>query len=419
LTPEVLIGADIVVDAIFGAGLSRSLDSNVAAVVAAMNGSGKPIVAVDVPSGLDGSSGRPVGDIVVQATHTVTFFRLKPGHLLLPGRLLCGEVSVAGIGIPDGVLEAIAPQAFANRPVLWAAHYPWPSLAGHKYTRGHAVAVSGPPDMNGAARLAARGALRIGAGLVTLAGSAAATAINATHATAVMVRATPTEAALAGFLADARRNAVVIGPGAGASAATAASVLTVLASGASAVLDADALTAFSERKADAPVKAAGMGFIVRGEPEQPVETDLFAAIKARSAAVVLTPHEGEFERLFGRLQGSKLERARHAARASGAIVVLKGPDTVIAAPDGRAAINDNAPPWLATAGAGDVLAGFIAGLLAQKMPAFEAACAAVWLHGECASAFGLGLIAEDLPETLPRVLTALRSRDSRARDGCR
>jgi hydroxyethylthiazole kinase-like uncharacterized protein yjeF len=409
LTTDTLVGTEVIVDAIFGAGLSRPVDAQAAAVVSAINGSGKPIVAVDVPSGLDGSSGCVVGEVVVQATHTVTFFRLKPGHLLLPGRLLCGEVSVADIGIPSGVLEAIAPQTFANCPALWAAHYPWPSLAGHKYARGHAVAVSGPPDMTGAARLAARGALRAGAGLVTLVGSAAATAINATHATAVMVRATPTEAALADFLADVRRNAVVIGPGAGADVATSASVLTVLKSGAAAVLDADALTAFSLRETNAPVKAAGMGFIVRGEPEQPAEADLFAAIKARRSPVVLTPHDGEFQRLFGPLDGSKLERARHAARASGAIVVLKGPDTVIAAPDGRAAINDNAPPWLATAGAGDVLAGFIAGLLAQKMPAFEAACAAVWLHGACASTFGLGLIAEDLPEVLPRVLTALRN----------
>jgi hydroxyethylthiazole kinase-like uncharacterized protein yjeF len=409
LSPETVQGADIIVDALFGAGLSRALDARTAAVVSAVNSAGKAVVSVDVPSGLAGSRGVVVGDTAVQATHTVTFFRLKPGHLLLPGRLLCGEVSVADIGIPDAVLEAISPPTFANRPGLWIGHYPWPTLAGHKYTRGHAVAVSGPPDMTGAARLAARGALRAGAGLVTLVGSAAATAINATHATAVMVRATLTDASLSDFLADPRRNAVVIGPGAGANAATAASVIAVLASGAAVVLDADALTAFCEREADAPVKAAGMGFIVRGEPEQPAEADLFGAIKARTAPVVLTPHEGEFSRLFAPLRGSKLERARQAARDSGAVVVLKGPDTVIAAPDGRAAINDNAPAWLATAGAGDVLAGFITGLLAQKMPAFEAACAAVWLHGACASAFGLGLIAEDLPETLPRILESLRN----------
>lgn len=411
LTPGTLAGADIIVDAMFGAGLSRALDAETASLVAAMNASGKPVVAVDVPSGLHGSTGSPLGEAVVQATCTVTFFRLKPGHLLLPGRRLCGEVHLADIGIPASVLAEIAPQTFANRPELWLAAYPWPSPDGHKYTRGHVVAVSGPPDMTGAARLSARGALRAGAGLVTIVGSGAATAINATQVTAVMVRATPTDAALAEFLTDKRRNAVVIGPGAGASIATAASVLTVLASGAAAVLDADALTAFAPRDEEAPVKAAGLGFIVRSAEPEPGGKGLFAAIKSRAAPVVLTPHEGEFARLFGEVGGSKLERARHAARESGGVIVLKGPDTVIAAPDGRAAINDNAPAWLATAGAGDVLAGFVTGLLAQNMPGFEAACAAVWLHGECANRFGIGLIAEDLPEALPQVLAALRARN--------
>jgi NAD(P)H-hydrate epimerase len=254
--------------------------------------------------------------------------------------------------------------------------------------------------------MGARAALRVGAGLVTLVGSAAATAINATHATAVMVRAVTSDAALAEVLADERCNAVLFGPGAGVGAATAGTVLAILASPAGAVLDADALTSFAPDGTDVPVKAAGLGFVVRAEPD-PTAQALFDAIKGRKAATVLTPHEGEFKRLFGDLPGSKLDRARQAAAASGAIVILKGPDTVIAAPDGRAAINDNAPPWLATAGSGDVLAGLVTGLLAQRMPAFEAACAAVWLHGECANAFGLGLIAEDLSEQLPRVLQQL------------
>jgi NAD(P)H-hydrate epimerase len=304
------------------------------------------------------------------------------------------------------VLGEIATRTWANRPSWWLAHYPRPHLAAHKYTRGHAIVVSGPPDSTGAARLGARAALRVGAGLVTLVGSGAATAINATHATAVMVRAVASDAALAEVLADERRNAVLVGPGAGVGAATAATVLTVLGSAAGAVLDADALTTFSADGGEAPVKAAGLGFVVRADPD-PTSGALFQAIKGRPAPVVLTPHEGEFKRVFGDLPGSKLDRARQAATESGAVVVLKGPDTVIAAPDGRAAINDNAPPWLATAGSGDVLAGLIAGLLAQRMPAFEAACAAVWLHGECANALGIGLIAEDLPEALSQVLREL------------
>lgn len=409
LTSATLAGADVIVDALFGAGLSRPLDGLAAEIVAAINASGKPALAVDVPSGLDGTTGRADG-AVVQATRTVTFFRMKPGHLLLPGRLLCGEVRLADIGIPARVLEEVAPQTFANRPSLWQPAYAAPSLDAHKYTRGHAVVVSGPVESTGAARLGARGALRIGAGLVTLAGSGAATAINATHCTAVMVRAVPSDGSLTEFLSDRRRNAVLIGPGAGVAAATAASVITVLGSPAAAVLDADAPTSFVLDGTDAPVKAAGLGFVVRSADPEPVKEGLFEAIKAREAPVVLTPHEGEFKRLFGELAGSKLERARQAAAVSGAVVVLKGPDTVVAAPDGRAAINDNAPPWLATAGSGDVLAGFVIGLLAQRMPAFEAACAAVWLHGECANRFGIGLIAEDLPEQLPGVLAALHGK---------
>ena len=395
----------MIVDALLGAGLSRPLEGVAAQVVAAINAAAKPVVSVDVPSGLDGTSGQAAGP-VVQATRTVTFFRLKPGHLLLPGRLRCGDVEVADIGIPATVLADIAPRAWANRPANWRDHYPRPHLDAHKYTRGHAIVVAGPAESTGAARMGARAALRVGAGLVTLVGSAAATAINATHATAVMVRAIPSDAALAEVLADERRNAVLIGPGAGVGAA--ASVLTVLACPPAAVLDADALTAFAPAADAPPFKAAGLGFVVRAEPD-PTPEVLFAAVRARSAAVVLTPHEGEFRRLFGELAGSKLDRAREAAAVSGAVVILKGPDTVIAAPDGRAAVNDNAPPWLATAGSGDVLAGLVTGLLAQRMPAFEAACAAVWLHGECASAFGVGLIAEDLPEVLPGVLARLLS----------
>jgi ADP-dependent NAD(P)H-hydrate dehydratase / NAD(P)H-hydrate epimerase len=408
LSPDTLAGADLIIDALFGAGLARPLEGMAAEVVTAANASGQPILAVDVPSGLDGSTGRADGP-VVQATETVTFFRLKPGHLLLPGRTLCGTVQLADIGIPDAVLERISPRTAANRPSLWRPAYPWPRLDGHKYMRGHAVVISGPPESTGAARMGARAALRVGAGLVTVAGSPAATAINATHETAVMVRAMASDSAIAEFLSDVRHNAVLIGPGAGVGRNTAATVTTILASPAAVVLDADALTSFAVGEEDAPVRATGFGFVLRGAEPPPTGARLFEAIRARQAPVVLTPHSGEFKRLFGEPAGSKLEIARSAAETSGAVLILKGPDTVIAAPDGRAAINDNAPPWLATAGAGDVLAGLVTGLLAQGMPAFEAACAAVWLHGECAALFGPGLIAEDLPEILPQILKTLRA----------
>ena len=399
-------GAGLIIDALFGAGLSRAIDGTVAAVVAAVNSSGRPVLAVDVPSGLDGTAGGPAGP-VVKATHTITFFRKKPGHVLMPGRMLCGFVHVADIGIPASVLSEINPMTHENTPSLWLPQFPWPKPDGHKYHRGHAVVVSGSAETSGAARLGARGALRIGAGLVTLIGNAAATAINAAHTNAVMVRRVEGTEGLAEFLQDKRRNAVLIGPGASVGEETAGDVLAILASEARTVLDADALSSFVIETSSALEQRTGFGFLRSVHASARAPAALYDAIKSRTAPVVLTPHGGEFRRLFGELAGSKLDQARAAAKMSGAVIVFKGSDTIIAHPDGRAAINANAPPWLATAGSGDVLAGFIAGLLAQGMPAFEAASAAVWLHGECANVFGLGLIADDLPEVLPRVLSRL------------
>jgi hydroxyethylthiazole kinase-like uncharacterized protein yjeF len=387
--PEAITGRDVVIDALFGAGLDRDVAGLPRAMIAAMNASGAPVVAVDLPSGINGTSGAIMGE-AVKATHTVTFFRRKPGHLLLPGRLHCGVIEVADIGIPAGVLDEIKPASFANDPSLWRELFPQPQPAGHKYSRGHAVVVSGGLPTTGAARIAARGALRAGAGLVTIASPREALAINAAASLAVMVRPVDGPAELAEFLADKRRNAVALGPGGGVGPQMRGEVGAALASGAATVLDADALTSF----ADDP-------------------SALFSAIgRDGGAGVVLTPHGGEFERLFSDIANnsklhSKLEKARLAAQASAAVVLFKGNDTVVAAPDGRASIAANAPAFLATAGAGDVLTGMIAGLLAQDMPAFEAASAAVWLHGEAAVSFGPGLISEDLPDELPRVYRRL------------
>jgi hydroxyethylthiazole kinase-like uncharacterized protein yjeF len=387
--PAALDGSALIIDALFGAGLDRPPQGDPHDMIVAMNESGIPILSVDLPSGVNGTTGEVMG-IAVRATGTVTFFRRKPGHLLLPGRLHCGEVEVAEIGIGAQVLDAIKPNAFENDPELWRASFPVLSIDGHKYARGHAVVVSGPHTSTGAARLAARAALRAGAGLVTVASPSDALAVNAAALTAVMVRAVDGRAQFGEMLSDARFNACVIGPGAGVGERTREFVLETLTSPRGIVLDADALTSF----ADTP-------------------DALFAAIRnARECRVVLTPHAGEFGRLFKGLGASdpapsKLERARAAARQSGAVVLLKGADTVVAAPDGRASIAANAPPSLATAGSGDVLAGMIAGFLAQHAPAFEAASMAVWLHGEAARAFGPGLIAEDLPEMLPEVMREL------------
>jgi len=379
MSPQVLDGAGLVIDALFGTGLSRPLEGEAARVLAAVRERGIPVCAVDVPSGLDSASGEVRGT-AVPADLTVAFFRKQPGHLLFPGRRLCGELVVADIGTPESVLEAIAPRAFENGPALWLHAYPWPALDGHKYRRGHALVLGGA-EMTGAARLASRAALRAGAGLVTLAAPAPAWPVYAAALASVIVRRIDGPAGFGELLADERKNAIAIGPGAGVDEATRQCVLAALATRRAAVLDADALTAFAQ------------------DPGE-----LFGRI---AGPCVLTPHEGEFARLFD-AAGDKLARARQAAARSGAVVLLKGPDTVIAAPDGRAAINTNAPPQLATGGTGDVLAGFIAALLAQGMGAFEAAAAATWLHGEAARRIGPGLVADDLPEALPRVLRRLQ-----------
>jgi hydroxyethylthiazole kinase-like uncharacterized protein yjeF len=350
-----------------------------------MNAQAAPILAVDLPSGINGSTGAVMG-IAVKATESITFFRKKVGHVLLPGRLHCGRVSVADVGIPATVLAEIDVQTFENTPQLWRGVFPRAQASGHKYDRGHAVVVSGPLWSTGAARLAARAALRAGAGLVTIASPRDALVVNAAASLAVMVRPVDGASELAEFLTDRRLNTVALGPGLGVGAATCEAVATALSGERAVVLDADAITSFE------------------GDPGRLAE-----ALRARGRRpTLMTPHEGEFHRYFGALDektkvGSKLERARLASSLVGVTIVLKGPDTVVAAPGGRAAIAANAPPYLATAGAGDVLTGMAAGLLAQGMPAFEAAAAAVWFHGEAALEVGPGLISEDLPEALAKV----------------
>ncbi|MGU3493823.1 NAD(P)H-hydrate dehydratase [Xanthobacteraceae bacterium A53D] len=378
-------GCDLIVDALFGAGLTRDLVGEGFALVARMAASGKPIIAVDLPSGVDGATGAVRG-IAAQAVETVTFFRRKPGHLLLPGRGLAGKVRVADIGIPETVLDVIRPRAAVNTPDLWRATFPFPSAAGHKYARGHAVVVSGGRWTAGAARLSARGCLRAGAGLVTVAMPEDALPVHAASYAALMMRRVEASPQLAALLADRRLNAVVLGPGLGVGEATRDMVAAAAGAGRSVVLDADALTSF-----------AG-------------DAGALAGLVSEAEGAIVTPHEGEFARLFAGVLpegGDKLKRARAAADLLGAVVVLKGADTVVAAPDGRAAISENAPPYLATAGAGDVLAGIACGLLAQGMAPFEAAAAAVWLHGAAAGVARPGLVADDLPEALPKVYGAL------------
>ncbi|HEY2358212.1 MAG TPA: NAD(P)H-hydrate dehydratase [Phenylobacterium sp.] len=364
------------IDALFGAGLSRPLDGPAAAAALRMAEAPARVVAVDTPSGVPGDTGKPKGP-AARAALTVTFHAKKPAHLLEPGRSRCGEVVVADIG-----LAATTSQTVENSPEFWLARFPWPTAASHKHARGRLVVVSGEAWSTGAARLAARGGLRIGAGLVTVLSPPEALPINAGHLEAVMLRPFETDLELEQAAKDV--DAAVIGPAAGVGEPTLLNVLALARTGAALVLDADAITVFRE------------------DPEE-----LFSLLDRDD---VLTPHPGEFERLFpGLLAGSpeRITAARRAAEKAGAVVLLKGSDTVIAAPDGRCAVNANGSPWLATAGSGDVLAGFIGGLVAQGMESFEAACAGAWIHAEAADLHGPGLISEDLPGLAPAVLRRL------------
>jgi NAD(P)H-hydrate epimerase len=369
---------DIVIDAIFGAGLSRPVPDEVETIIAAITKAGLPVIAVDLPSGLDGRSGQVLG-AAFRAARTVTFMTRKPGHLLMPGRDLCGMLEVFDIGIPARIVRAHANGMVAeNTPAQWQADLPATATDTHKYKRGHLVVFSGGATATGAARMSAMAGLKTGAGLVTIASPEQALAVNAGMLTAIMLRAVDDEAVLRAWLADQRLSTFVLGPGFGAGEKARQFVLAL--SGRHLVLDADGITSF------------------RDEPQR-----LFDAFADGPTRLVLTPHEGEFARLFPDIAAdnalSKVEKARAAAARAHAAIIYKGADSVIAAPDGRALINANAPSWLATAGSGDVLAGIIGGLLAQGAPAFEAAAAGVWLHGAAGQRAGKGLTAEDLVAT--------------------
>ncbi|ENP35628.1 bifunctional ADP-dependent NAD(P)H-hydrate dehydratase/NAD(P)H-hydrate epimerase [Brucella abortus] len=382
-----------IIDALYGAGLARAVEGAQATVIDAVNASGLPVVAVDLPSGISGATGMALG-AAMRAKATVTFFRKKPGHLLQPGRAHCGIIHIADIGIPDRILGEINPRVFENSPELWADSLPSPAVDAHKYSRGHAAVFSGAMHSTGAARLSAMAAARSGTGAVTLLSPPDALAVNAAHLTSIMVRETRSQQDAAQFITDRKVTAAVLGPGYGnpAFARDYTKMLLSAASGKAGqfrglVLDADGITAF-ENKPD----------------------ELFDTHRSSATALVLTPHEGEFKRLFPDIaedNTSKIDKARKAAMRANAVVIYKGPDTVIAEPGGLAVINSNGTPFLATAGSGDVLTGIVCGLLAQGMAPFAAACASVWVHADAARRFGHGLIAEDLPAQLSAVWSSL------------
>lgn len=367
---------DVVVDALFGAGLSRNVPEVVSRLIDDVAREGVPVLAVDLPSGVCGRRGMPLG-AAFQARHTVTFMALKPGHLLLPGRSLCGDIEIFDIGIPQRIIRSVAGKIRRNDPIHWRTLLPEPGSDTHKYRRGHLAVFSGGGSRTGAARLAAHAGLKAGAGLVTVAAPGDAMQVNASSLTAIMLHRIDRPEDLQNWLQTAKLSAFVLGPGFGIGEK--AKAFSLALRDRPVVLDADGITSFRE------------------EPDE-----LFKAFAAGEPQLVLTPHEGEFARLFPDLAAdqelSKVEKAVKAAERAHAAIVYKGADTVIASPDGRAYINANGPPWLATAGSGDVLAGIIGALLANGMPAFEAAAAGVYLHGEAGHRAGRGLTAEDLAD---------------------
>lgn len=385
LSPDILEDADCVIDAIFGAGLTRDVDSAVRETIDAIGD--RFCIAVDVPSGVHGNTGEIMGT-AHRANKTVTFFRLKPGHLLFPGREYCGDVQLVDIGIPEVVLNEISPTHWRNAPDVWETGFPWPKINDHKYSRGHAIVVGGA-EMTGAARLAVQSAMRAGAGIITVAVPTEAATIYKLSLPGAIIRPVRDTGTFREVIEDQRVSVCLIGPGNGVNVATREKTLAVLRQGLPVVLDADALSVFEETR-----------------------ELLFSNIQS---PCLMTPHEGEFDRLFD-IDGDKVTRVREAARQCGATVLLKGADTVLAAPDGRVVVNDNAPADLATAGAGDVLAGLATGLMARGLDPFEAGCIAVWLHGEAAKAVGPGLIAEDLPDALPGVLRSLKGKGRTSHD---
>ncbi len=378
-SPQMLEHCTLCVDAMFGVGLTRAPEGLAAEAIAALAKRGIPVVAVDMPSGVASDTGAVLGN-AINATLTVTLFRAKPGLFLLPGKTHAGDVVVADIGIPDSLLSEIAPRYALNMPALWRNTFPTLTTATHKYTRGHALVMGGGMASSGAAKLAAMAALKVGAGLVSIGCVPEALPVYGATLLSIMTKPVQDDVAFSTLISDTHITALLVGPGNGVNYITRARALAALSTRKPCVVDADALSVF----ADDP-------------------TQLFSALHAQA---VLTPHEGEFARLFN-VRGSKMERALASAKQAGCVVLLKGSDTIIAHPDGRAVINANAPPWLATAGTGDVLAGLITGLMAQKMHTFDAACAATWLHGEAANQLGRGLIAEELPSAVGALLKSV------------
>ncbi|MDX1950377.1 MAG: NAD(P)H-hydrate dehydratase [Rickettsiales bacterium] len=379
--------ADLIIDAIFGIGLKRDITGDIAEIIEKINYAKNSqknkflVFSLDVPSGVCSNTGE-VRNIAIQADYTISYQTPKIGCYLLPAKNYVGKIEVADIGIPDEAFSEIYNPYFINSTDLWLDKFPFPKLESHKYHKGHIVIDGGEEDFTGASRMASIASMRVGAGLATICADEKSLPIYATSMLSVMVKRLKEIEDLEKYIKLKKVNSAVLGCGSGFDILAPLRVYHCLEEKLACVIDADVFSIFQEKP-----------------------KEFIKALKKNKKSV-LTPHEGEFKRVFN-VDGSKIERASKAAKLCDNVIVLKGNDTIIASPDGRIAVNNNAPTWLATAGSGDVLAGIIGGLLAQNMPSFEAACAGVWIHSECANILGQGLISEDLIDAIPLVLQSL------------
>ena len=373
LNDQINFDTDIIIDALFGTGISRAF--SLTKIVHYIANSPAKIIAVDIASGINSDTGEIMQN-AIKADITITFAAKKLGHLLNPGKLYSGLVIAKDIGVDISTKYT----AYENSPTLW--NIPHIEYESHKYSRGFAIINGGDIQCTGAARLAAKAAQRSGAGVVTLASPLNAAHIYHSSLMSVMVKQYDSEQSFTQILSDKRISSILLGPGNGVNSETKQKILTALKHITRCILDADALTVFQDD-----------------------HELLFENIK--DSQVVMTPHEGEFHKLFPTCTGDKVIRAFDAAKLSNSIIVLKGNDTIIASPSGHVAVNSNAPSTLATAGSGDVLAGIITGLSSTGLDLFDCACAATWIHAECANYFGIGLIAEDIIDMIPKVLQNL------------
>ncbi len=378
---------DLIIDGLFGAGLSRDIQEPLAAIIEEINHSKTPVLAIDVPSGLNGDSGQIMGT-AIKATYTSSFYRPKQGHYLYPGREICGELYIDNIGIPERVNEELSVNQHINTPEQWSSIGRSKQQNSHKYNHGSVMVVSGAKTMRGAAVLSSNAAMRAGAGLVTIAEAKDDLEVHPRSFAAIMqieVPKTDSQEEWAKVQKQKKVSATLIGPGCLPNEETKNRVLSLIECSERIILDAGAITAF------AGVKKKLANALNKRSEKEPIS--------------VLTPHEGEFKKLFPEVDmANKVDAAREAAKQLNAIIVLKGPDTVIAAPQGKVLVNINAPSSLATAGSGDVLAGIIVSLASnQELPLYEAAAAAVYIHSECANRIGTELIADDLIDHIAAV----------------